>query len=77
MLNKKYWRQDLTTEACLQILSLGFNTLGLEHIKSGHDTGHTASGSVLKKIGMSFEHVTENTHELNDKMVDTFFSWHN
>ena len=73
MLNKKYWRQGLTTEACLRILSLGFNTLLLEHITSGHDTGHTASGSVLKKVGMSFEHITKDAHELKGKMVDTFF----
>ena len=73
MLNKKYWRQGFTTEACLRILSLGFHTLGLEHINSGHDKGHTASGNVLKKIGMSFEQLTENTHEVNGKMVDTLF----
>ena len=73
MLNKKYWRQGLTTEACLRILSLGFNTLLLEHITSGHDTGHIASGSVLKKVGMSFENITKNAHELKGKMVDTFF----
>lgn len=73
MLNKKYWRQGLTTEACLRILSLGFNTLLLEHITSGHDTGHIASGSVLKKVGMSFEHITKDAHELKGKMVDTFF----
>ena len=73
MLNKKYWRQGLTTEACLRILSLGFNTLLSEHITSGHDTGHIASGSVLKKVGMSFEHITKDAHELKGKMVDTFF----
>lgn len=49
MLNKKYWRQGLRTEACLRILSLGFNTLFLERIISGYDTGHTASGDLLKK----------------------------
>lgn len=73
MLNKKYWRQGLTTEACLRILSLGFNTLLLEHITSGHDTGHIASRSVLKKVGMSFENITKNAHELKGEMVDTFF----
>ncbi|MGB7366828.1 GNAT family N-acetyltransferase [Carnobacterium jeotgali] len=73
MLNKKYWRQGLTTEACLRILSLGFNTLRLEHISSGHDTGHIASGNVLKKVGMTFENITKDSHELKGKMVDTHF----
>lgn len=72
MLNKNYWGKGLTTEACLRILSLGFDTLFLERIVSGHDAGHTASGNLLKKVGMTFETIAKDTHEVRGEMVDTF-----
>ena len=73
MLNKNYWRQGLTTEACFAILSLGFDTLLLDKIISGHDTGHDASGNVLKKIGMTFDYIMKDSHQFKGQMVDTTF----
>lgn len=73
MLNKSYWNQGLTTEACLQILDFGFNLLLLEKIVSGHDTGHANSGKVLKKIGMSFTYIAKNPLETNGEVLETTF----
>ena len=73
MLNKNYWQQGLTTEACFEILSLGFDTLLLDKIISGHDTGHDASGKVLKKIGMTFDYIMKDSHQSKGQMIDTAF----
>lgn len=72
MLNRDYWGQGLTTEACLRILSLSFDTLSLERITSGHDTGNESSARVLNKIGMSLEYIDKDAYELNGNLVDTF-----
>lgn len=73
MLNKSYWNQGLTTEACLRILDFGFNSLLLKKIISGHDKGHVYSGKVLKKIGMSFNHTAKNPFETNGEVLETTF----
>lgn len=51
-LNKAYWGQGLVPEAAMEILSLGFDRLGLVSIQALHDGNNPNSGRVMEKIGM-------------------------
>lgn len=51
-LNKAYWGQGVMPEACLMILSLGFDKLSLLRITAKYDARNKQSGRVMEKIGM-------------------------
>jgi [ribosomal protein S5]-alanine N-acetyltransferase len=50
-----FWGQGYATEAARAMLDYGFNTLGLYRIYASHFAGNTASGRVLRKVGMKYE----------------------
>ena len=58
-----YWGKGYATEAAKALVDYGFLTLGLYRIFAGHFAGNTASGNVLRKIGMRHEG-TERGHIL-------------
>jgi RimJ/RimL family protein N-acetyltransferase len=50
-----YWGNGYATEAAQAMLDYGFATLGLHRVYASHVGGNTASGRVLRKIGMKYE----------------------
>lgn len=54
-LGSKYWGQGITTEAADAVLDFLFGEVGFNRVIASHNEGNTASGKVLKKIGMSYE----------------------
>lgn len=59
MIDKKYWRQGLGSEAAQAVLDYGFNQLGLTRLICMIDHNNQASIGVARKIGMSFEREAE------------------
>ena len=59
LLDKKYWRQGLATEAALAILHYGFEQSHLSRLICLIDKENQASIRVATKIGMTFEEEAE------------------
>lgn len=51
----KHWNKGYATEACMEMLSYGFNDLGFERIAAGVIVGNGASTRVVEKLGMKLE----------------------
>ena len=56
IINKKYWNQELTTEANRAVIELAFEKIGMNKLTALHDKDNPASGKVMEKSGMSFSH---------------------
>ena len=54
-LGVRYWGQGFGTEAARELLRYGFEDLNLHRIFASHFKGNSASGKILKKIGMRYE----------------------
>ncbi|WP_010097962.1 GNAT family N-acetyltransferase [Ornithinibacillus scapharcae] len=67
-LNRQFWGNGYMTEAGNLILDLAFHVLELERVYSGHDVRNTASGKVLKRLGMTYE----GTHRRDQKVRGVF-----
>ena len=52
ILNKSYWGQGYTTEACHIMLKLAFNDLGLDKVIATCDVSNVGSYRVMEKLGM-------------------------
>lgn len=52
-----FWNRGYATEAAEAVITFGFNELDLNRIEAHHFTGNSASGSVMKKLGMKLEGV--------------------
>jgi [ribosomal protein S5]-alanine N-acetyltransferase len=50
-----FWGKGYATEAAKALVKYGFSTLGLHRIFASHFEGNSASGKVLRKIGMRHE----------------------
>jgi ribosomal-protein-alanine N-acetyltransferase len=59
LLDKKYWRQGLGTEAAQGILDYGFEQLHLSRLICMIDPANLASQKVATAIGMTFERAAE------------------
>jgi len=55
LLDKRYWRQGLGSEAAQAILHYGFEHLGLSRLVCFIDPANIASQKVAEKIGMTLE----------------------
>jgi RimJ/RimL family protein N-acetyltransferase len=55
LLDKRYWRQGLGTEAAQAVLQYGFDTLHLSRLICMVDPDNQASAKVAKNIGMTLE----------------------
>ena len=56
IINKKYWKQGLTTEATRAVIELAFEKIGMNKLTTLHDKDNPASGKVMEKSGMRFSH---------------------
>jgi len=54
-IGEAYWNCGYCSEACRQVVSFGFEQLGLAKIHAHHMTRNPASGRVLQNIGMRRE----------------------
>jgi [ribosomal protein S5]-alanine N-acetyltransferase len=50
-----YWGKGYATEAARALLRYGFEVLNLHRIHASHFSNNTASGNILRKIGMKHE----------------------
>lgn len=57
MIGKKYWNKGYMTEALREVISFGFNKMGLNRIEALCMLDNAASVKVLEKVGMKFEGV--------------------
>lgn len=53
------WNQGYTTEAMRAIIAFAHNELGADKICSDHAVDNPASGRVMEKLGMRFDHYGE------------------
>ncbi len=56
IINKKYWKQGLTTEATRAVIELAFEKIGMNKLTALHDKDNPASEKVMQKSGMRFSH---------------------
>jgi RimJ/RimL family protein N-acetyltransferase len=54
-IGKPFWSQGYCTEAGCAVLKFGFDVLGLNRIHARHFKRNPASGSVMQKMGMTYE----------------------
>ena len=59
IINKKYWKQGLTTEATRAVIELAFEKIGMNKLIAVHDKANPASGRVMEKSGMRYSHDEE------------------
>ena len=59
IINKKYWKQGLTTEATRAVIELAFEKIGMNKLTALHDKDNPASGKVMEKSGMRYSHDEE------------------
>jgi len=59
MIDKRYWRQGLGSEAAQALVRYGFDTLHLSRIIALTDPAHTASINTARKAGLAFEREIE------------------
>jgi RimJ/RimL family protein N-acetyltransferase len=57
-LDPDYWGQGLATEGGRAALEFGFQVLGLDEIISIYEPENSASGRVMQRLGMSYDHDT-------------------
>ncbi len=53
-LSKDYWLKGYATEATAAVIDYMFSEVGINRIDAKHSVKNTASGKVLKKLGMAF-----------------------
>lgn len=54
-LGRKYWNQGIMTEALRAVMHYLFYEVGYRRIIAKHDVNNPASGTVMRKAGMSFD----------------------
>ncbi|MDO0957530.1 GNAT family protein [Mammaliicoccus sciuri] len=69
-LNLKYTGNGYMTEAGLALLTLSFETLGLNQVKAMHSTINPKSGEVMKRLGMKKIGVMPKNRIHKEKIVD-------
>ncbi|MGI9533705.1 MAG: GNAT family N-acetyltransferase [Thermodesulfobacteriota bacterium] len=66
-----YWGRGYCTEAAKAVMDYGFDVQMLDRICAFHFEGNTASGKVLKKIGMKYEGIKKDEYWHMGKLKDT------
>jgi [ribosomal protein S5]-alanine N-acetyltransferase len=69
-LGMPYWGKGYATEAVAEVVRYGFEDRGLQRIKANHFGINTASGKVLRKVGMSHMRTLPNYYEKWDTTED-------
>jgi ribosomal-protein-alanine N-acetyltransferase len=65
-----FWGQGYATEAGRSIVAFGFTTLALNRIQARHFARNPASGSVMRKLGMSCEGTLRQAMKKWDRFED-------
>jgi ribosomal-protein-alanine N-acetyltransferase len=55
VINPKYHKMGIATEAASRVIKYGFESLGLHRIEAHYMVGNDASRKVMENIGMRFE----------------------
>lgn len=55
VLNNDYWGRGIGSEIAEELLSFGFNHLGLHRLQARYMVGNDRSRAVMEKVGMTFE----------------------
>jgi RimJ/RimL family protein N-acetyltransferase/protein tyrosine phosphatase (PTP) superfamily phosphohydrolase (DUF442 family) len=71
VLNRRYWKRGIVTEAARRMLDFGFGVLGLHRIVATADTRNVGSLRVMEKIGMRAEGVFRQHQYLRGEWRDT------
>lgn len=59
ILNKEYWGRGLIPEAARRLLEFGFDDLKVDAVKATCDPQNRASERVMKKLGMTFQGISD------------------
>lgn len=70
-LNRHYWGKGYMTEAGKLILELAFNILELERVFAECDVKNTASGKLLRRLGMTHEATLRKNHMIKGALTDS------
>lgn len=71
ILNRKYWRRGLMTQALQAVLHYAFNTLKLHRIEADVDPDNAGSLGVLEKLGFKREGLFHDRWLMHDEWVDS------
>lgn len=74
-IGKNYWTKGITTEAVKAVLHFFFVEIGFNRIEALHDTQNVASGSVLKKSGMTLEGTLRKSRKRKDGTYGDLNVW--
>ena len=66
-----HWGQGYATEAARELIRYGFEDLGLHRIFASHFKHNSASGRILKKLGMRYEGCQREHLRKWDQFVDS------
>ncbi|MGL5352674.1 MAG: GNAT family N-acetyltransferase [Clostridium sp.] len=69
-IGSKWWKQGITSEAFLGIISFLFNKLKVNRIESQHDPRNPNSGKVMIKCGLTYEGCLRQADFSNKGIVD-------
>lgn len=69
-IGRPYWGRGFATEATRAVVAWGFRHLDLHRIHAGHFPRNTASGQVLRKLGMRHEGVLRQHVKKWDAFLD-------
>jgi ribosomal-protein-alanine N-acetyltransferase len=70
-LNRHFWGKGYMTEAGKLVLELAFDVLGLERVYAMHDIKNSASGKVMRLLGMTYEGTLRRNHLLKGTFADS------
>ena len=69
-LGRRWWHQGVMTEALGAVLDFLFEQVGVERVETYHDPNNPHSGDVMRKCGMKFEGVREESDRNNQGVCD-------
>ena len=67
-LGQPFWNKGFATEAAVEVVKFGFNTLELENITADHFLRNPASGKVLQNLGFQCIGRVETKEGLNGNL---------
>ncbi|MBC7696612.1 MAG: GNAT family N-acetyltransferase [Burkholderiales bacterium] len=71
MLNPKFWKQGITTEAVKVVIDFGFNQMHLHSIEAHIDPANKGSEKLLQKCTFTREAYFKENYYFNGKFLDT------
>lgn len=65
MLGRDFWNRGYGTEAVRAVFDFGFREMELEYIEADHMEENSASGAVMRKVGMTYQRTEPAKYEKN------------